>query len=287
MKVAIQGEAGSNSHLAAMQSLHLTETGRSSVLEVIPCSASAAVFEAVVRGYADLAVLPIENSLYGSIAEHDDLLMTHDVRIVGETALRILHNLVVMPDVRLEQVRRVLSHPVALAQCRAWLTAHPHIEAIPFYDTAGGVKHLMATADPETAGIAPALAAQVYGAQVLIPGIEDHPENFTRFYVFERSGAGPRSSSAPEAKADKASLAFRLKHRPGSLIEALEVFRDFGLNLTRIASRPVPGTPWEYVFFVDVRFEEQTRLTQAAEKLTQRCLFVQELGRYRAAIDVA
>ena len=286
MKVAIQGEAGSNSHLAAMQSLNMySSTG--SALEMIPCSSSADVFEAVIRGDADLAVLPIENSLYGSIAEHDDLLMTHEVRIVGETALRILHNLVVMPNVRLEQIRRVLSHPVALAQCRDWLKAHPAIDAIPFYDTAGGVKHLMATADAATAGIAPALAAEVYGAQVLVPNIEDHHENFTRFYVFSKCNGEPPGSSAQVARADKASLAFRLKHRPGSLVEALEVFREFNLNLTRIASRPVPGTPWEYVFFVDVRFEEETLLTQASEKLAQRCLFVRELGRYRTTTGVA
>ncbi len=268
LRVAIQGETGSNSHMAAVQVYGPAVT-------IAACGLSAEVFEKVAEGAVEAAVLPIENSLHGSVAEHYDFLLEHDVQIVGETLLRIQHHVIAMPGVRLDEVRRVRSHPVALSQCRAWLRAHPEIEVVPFYDTAGSVKALMAEGRRDTAGIAPEMAAGVYGAEVIVAGVEDHAENFTRFYVLRR--AAMTGLDLP----DKASLAFALEHRPGSLIEALESFA--GLNLTRIESRPVVGSPWEYVFFVDVRFGDGGELEEALGKLRGRCRMVKELGRYRGA----
>ncbi len=224
-----------------------------------------------------MAVLPIENSLHGSVAEHYDLLLGHEVSVVGETLLRIRHNVVAAPGVRMDEVRRVLSHPVALSQCRRWLRAHPEIEAVPFYDTAGSVKQVMEVGWRDTAGIAPALAAREYGAEVLVAGVEDHAENFTRFLVLTRG------VSAEVEGANKLSVAFSVEHRPGTLLEALEAFRGVGLNLTKIESRPVQGRPWEYVFFVDVRFEDEGRVGAALTGLRGTCQMVKELGRYRAA----
>ena len=172
LRVAIQGEAGSNSHMAAVQAF-------GSAIEVVPCRISADVFERLAGGAVDEAVLPIENSLHGSVTEHYDLLR-EGVWIAGETMLRIVHNVIVAPGVKLGDVRRVSSHPVALSQCRHWLRAHPEIEVLGAYDTAGSVKELMAANSRDAAGIAPKLAAQVYGAEVLVAGIEDHPENWTR-----------------------------------------------------------------------------------------------------------
>src|SRR5271156_2941460 len=156
--------------------------GDRSGLEIIACTVSAQVLAKVVDGEVDCAVLPIENSLHGSVAEHYDLLLELPIRIDGESLLRIRHNVIAMPGVKLSEVRRVMSHPVALSQCRRFLGAHPEFEVVPFYDTAGSVKHLMAAGLREAAGIAPELAAMVYGAEVLVASVEDHVENYTRFH---------------------------------------------------------------------------------------------------------
>jgi prephenate dehydratase len=274
MRIAIQGELGSNSHMAALEMLEGIELP----IEFVSCALSAEVFERLEDGLVDLAVLPIENSLHGSVFEHYDLLLEHGVKVVGETLLRIRHNVIAAPGVTLAEVERVTSHPVALSQCRRWLREHPQIEVVPGYDTAGSVKDLMASGARDVAGIAPELAARQYGAHVIVAGVEDHAENYTRFYKLVRA-----QDEKPEASADKMTLAFSVAHQPGTLIGALEVFRDAGLNLTRIESRPVHGRPWEYVFFVDVRFEDVATADEALERLRGLCEMLVELGRYRAA----
>jgi prephenate dehydratase len=281
VKIAIQGELGSNSHMAVLKVLS-GERGAAydGGAELLPCGLSAEVFERLQDGTAAIAVLPIENSLYGSVFEHYDLLLESGVTVVGETTLRIRHNVIAAPGVKLEDVRRVMSHPVALSQCRRWFREHPRIEAVPFYDTAGSVKEVMASGLRDCAGLAPELAAREYGGQVIAGGVEDHRDNYTRFYVL--TAARPASWAAG---ANKASVAFSLEHRPGSLIEALEVFRLAGLNLTKIESRPVPGRPWEYVFFTDLRFEDGPRLDEALDELRAKCQTVKELGRYKAAVS--
>ncbi|MDE3105603.1 MAG: prephenate dehydratase [Acidobacteriota bacterium] len=273
-RVAIQGELGSNSHMAARQML-------GEQVEIVPCAVSHEVLDAVVAGRVDGAVLPIENSLHGSVAEHYDLLLERPVAIMAESLLRIRHNLIAMPGVQLSQLRHVLSHPVALSQCRRFLREHPELQAMPFYDTAGSVKELMQKGLRDTAGIAPELAAQQYGGQVLLAGIEDHTENYTRFHLIQRRNADtPRASGVP---CNKLSLAFTLQHRPGTLVAALELLASAGVNLTKIESRPVQGSPWEYVFYVDVRYEREAMVDQALEALKQHCGIVKELGRYVAA----
>lgn len=266
--VAIQGELGSNSHMAALAMFP-------SPITIASCALSAEVVERLAGGDVDFAVLPIENSLHGSVAEHYDLLLEHDVRITAESMLRIRHNLIVAPGVLLGEVRRVASHPVALSQCRRWLRAHPHLEVVPCYDTAGSVKDLMAAGLRDTAGIAPELAASQYRATVLIRDIEDHAENYTRFLKLERATA-----TAASVLADKMSLAFSVEHRPGSLIAVLQHFQTAGMNLTRIESRPIPGRPWEYIFYVDVRFRDHSQADAALAHLGAQCLSVKELGRF-------
>ena len=174
--IAIQGERGSNSHMAALEML-------GPAIEIVPCTLSAEVLDAVLTARVDAAVLPIENSLHGSVAEHYDLLLEHPIRIDRESQLRIRHNLIAAPGVALADIRRIFSHPVALSQCRRYLASVTHAQAMPFYDTAGSVKHLMQENLRDTAGIAPAIAAEEYGAHVLVEGIEDNAENFTRFHL--------------------------------------------------------------------------------------------------------
>ncbi len=271
--IAIQGEPGCNSHLAAREMLG-PET------EILPCTLSPDVIAAVVEGRAQAAVLPIENSLHGSVAEHYDLLLHAPLRIDGEHQLRIEHNLIAAPGVRLEDVRHILSHPVALSQCRRFLAGFPHGRAQPFFDTAGSVRHLMEHHLTDTAGIAPRLAAAIYGAEVLQPNIEDHAENFTRFHLLRRADAPP----AKGLEANKLSVAFAIDHRPGTLVRALQALAAVGVDLTKIESRPVPGRPWEYVFFVELRFGGGVAGAEAAlTALTRTTAMTKELGRYAAA----
>lgn len=248
-------------------------------LQIVPCTLSAVVFERLLAGAVDAAVLPIENSLHGSVSEHYDLLLDLPVRIERESLLRIRHNLIAFPGVKFEEVRRVLSHPVALAQCRHFLNEHRNLEIVPFYDTAGSVKHVMETELRDAAGIAPLLAATQYGGEALREGIEDHAANITRFHLIVRSIDPPDS---PET-ANKMSLAFAIEHRPGTLVAALEWLHGAGVDLTKIESRPVPGSPWEYVFYVDVRFEGKERADAAIAALRAHCRMVKELGRYTTA----
>lgn len=250
-------------------------------LSIAPCNVSAEVMARVISRDVDAAVLPIENSLHGSVAEHYDLLLELDVRIERESLLRIRHNLIAAPGVSMADLRRVLSHPVALSQCRRFLASHPELEAMPFYDTAGSVKYLMEHELRDVAGIAPPLAASQYGAQVLLPAIEDHAQNFTRFHLVRRSD-DPYLLPAQEPE-NKMSLAFAIDHRPGTLVAALERLARAGVNLTKIESRPVPGSPWEYVFYVDVRFDSAPMAEAAVAALMEHCRMVKVLGRYRAA----
>jgi prephenate dehydratase len=256
----------------------LQADGGDSGIEIAACATSAEVFEQVASGAVDGAVLPIENSLHGSVAEHYDLLLAQPIRIARESLLRVRHNLIVRPGVSPADVKKVMSHPVALSQCRGWLAAHPWFEVVNFYDTAGSVKHLMAEELDDTAGIAPELAARQYGAEVLVAGIEDHAENYTRFHLLVREDRW-----VPATDANKASLAFSVEHKPGSLVRALEEFARAGVNLTKIESRPVPGMPWEYVFFVDLRFDSVGQIDGALGQLVQHCQMIRELGRYVAA----
>jgi len=270
MKIAIQGEYGSFSHEAAMK---LAPGG-----EVVPFSLSAEVFEAVAGGAVDAAVIPIENSLAGSVAEHFDLLLTHDVRVERETLLRIRHNLIGISGVAIAEIERVFSHPVALAQCRKFLAAHTGMKAVAFYDTAGSVKHIVQSDDKHAAGIASAAAAEYYGAQVLEANIEDNPENFTRFFLVRRS-----AEAVTDPRANKISLAFSVENRPGSLAAVLAELAAQGTNMTKLESRPVHGKPWEYIFFVDCQILSAEEGSRAVAALKPHCAMVKELGRYREA----
>lgn len=270
LRIAIQGEPGSFSHEAALKA--------AAAATIVPCAVSAEVFTAVMDGTVDAAVIPIENSLAGSVVEHYDLLLAHEVGVESEWLLRIRHNLIALPGGELGRIRQAYSHPVALAQCRRFFAQHPEIEAAPFYDTAGSVKQLMELRDPRVAGIASAQAAEHYGGTILLTGIEDNPENYTRFFLIRQ-----REQVQPEPRPDKVSLAFTVENRPGTLVEALQVFAGLGTNVTRLESRPVPGCPWEYVFYADYQLGDPKTADRVLESLGQQCSMVRELGRYRAA----
>lgn len=268
MKVAIQGEAGAFSHEAARRLV----PGCS----IVPCARSAEVFDRLKRGSVPVAVIPIENSLAGSVAEHFDLLLTHNFFIQREFRLRIVHNLIAPPGVKLSQVRRAFSHPVALDQCRDFFRRHPHIEPVPFYDTAGSVKHVMHEGLRDAAGIASRQAAGVYKGRILMAGIEDDKQNFTRFFLI-------RKGRRILAGANKTSLAFSVKNIPGALFKALSVFALRDISLSKIESRPLRGHPWEYVFYVDFLRGEDAAAKNALRHLGEVADLVKVLGVYPAA----
>src|SRR5271157_3563806 len=269
MKIAIQGELGSFSHEAAEAMLPQAS--------VVPCTRSLEVFDRVKRGTVNGAVIPIENSLAGSVAEHFDLLLTRDVHIVREFRLRIVHNLIALPGTKLRDVRRVFSHPVALDQCRDLFAENPRFEPVPFYDTAGSVKHVVAERLADAAGIASRRAAAVYGGKILRAGIEDDKKNFTRFFLIHRGK--PRAAR----NADKTSLAFSVKNIPGALFKALSVFALRDISLSKIESRPMRGRPWEYVFFVDILQGDKEAARNALRHLAEIAEFVKVLGIYPEA----
>jgi prephenate dehydratase len=277
MKIAIQGEAGSFSHEAALKLV--------ADAEIVPCSLSVEVFAALDSGLADAAVIPIENSLAGSVLEHFDLLLTHDVKVAHETLLRIRHNLIAVAGVTIDAIDRVYSHPVALAQCRRFLAAHSKMKAIAFYDTAGSVKQLVEAAAEESkhaAAIASEAAARYYGASILQAGIEDNPENYTRFFLV-RPVRGASADAEAEPGSNKISIAFSVENRPGSLVAALTALSAQGTNLTKIESRPVQGKPWEYIFYVDCQIGSSDEGARVLDALRAHCGMVKELGRYREA----
>jgi prephenate dehydratase len=270
MKIAIQGEPGSFSHEAALK--------LAPGAEIVPCPLSAEVFFSLTSGAVDAAAIPIENSLAGSVLEHFDLLLTHDVQVERETLLRIRHNLIAIAGAKTEEIHRVFSHPVALAQCRRFLARHPRMESFAYYDTAGSVKQLVELRDRHAGAIASQAAARYYGAAILEADIEDNPENYTRFFLVRR-----RIDAKADPAPNKMSAAFSLENKPGSLVGALSALSAIGTNLTKIESRPVHGKPWEYVFYVDCQIRSTEEGSQALEALRAHCGMVKELGRYREA----
>lgn len=275
MKIAIQGELGSFSHEAAEAMLPRAK--------VVPCARSLEVFDRVARGSVDGAVIPIENSLAGSVAEHFDLLLGREVYILREFRLRIVHNLIAPSGTKLGDVRRVFSHPVALDQCRDLFAKNRGLEPVPFYDTAGSVKHVINEKLQDAAGIASRRAAAVYGGKILKAGIEDDKKNFTRFF-FIRRGKPAAAKKGSNHKANKTSLAFSVKNTPGALFKALSVFALRDISLSKIESRPMRGRPWEYVFFVDLLSGDTEGSRNALRHLGEVAELVKVLGIYPSGV---
>ncbi len=286
IKVAIQGELGSFSHEAAERMLP--------GCPVVPCARSVEVFDRVARDAAGAAVIPIENSLAGTVAEHADLLVARDVFIQAEFMLRIVHNLIAAPGTKLNAVRRVFSHPVALDQCRDFFRKHPQIEAVPFYDTAGSVKHVIANHLSDSAAIAGRRAVREYSGKILQAGIEDDKRNFTRFFLIRKLPGARlkgKQQGLPAAAyqrliprgANKTSIAFKVANVPGALFKSLSVFALRDISLSKIESRPMRGRPWEYVFYVDFLRGDDEAARNALRHLLEVAEFVRVLGIYPAA----
>ena len=266
LRVAIQGERGAFSHQAALGVL-------GDGIEVVPEATFDDLFASVGEARADRALVPIENSLHGSIHENYDRLLHSPLHIVGETQLRIRQCLIGRPGASVDVLRRVSSHAVALAQCRRFFLEHPWTEAVTAYDTAGAVRDLIKAGRPTDAAIASALAAELYGAEVLLEGIEDDPQNYTRFLVLAQE-------PGPAEKASKTSIVFVLENRPGSLHEALGAFATRGVDLCKLESRPLRGHPWEYSFYLDALGDPRGPAGEAIEELRACSREFRILGQY-------
>ena len=273
MRVAFQGEAGAFSEAAAVQLL-----GQD--IQTVPRATFDATFQAIAEGQADALLVPVENTLAGSVVRVYDLLLGSPLEMCGETILPIEHHLIVRPGARFEEIRAVASHPMALAQCERFFLEHPGIKRVPSEDTAGSVREMMERGDKTAAAIAGRLAATHYGAEILRESIQDNAENFTRFVLLLPPEDARRYRPVD---ARKVSLAMRLAHRPGALLASLEPFAKNKVNLLKIESRPIHGRPWEYQFFVDVEAENTAQLEQALAEVRAATSELRVLGSYQAA----
>jgi prephenate dehydratase len=270
LTVAFQGERGAFSESAARRLLGSEVTLR-------PCETFDDMFDAVKTAQADCCVAPIENSLAGSIHRNYDLMIESGLTIFGETNVKIVHNVIAAPTVTLAKVRRIYSHPVALAQCLRFFRANPEIEAIPTHDTAGAVREVLDRQQPDEAAIASARAAEIYGGTILASSVEDHQQNFTRFLLLAASDVQP----IEPARRWKTSMMLRLPDKPGALFRALGAFALLDIDLSKIESRPIEGRPWEYAFYIDViGRRNEAPLDRAISNLEQMADELHVLGSY-------
>jgi prephenate dehydratase len=271
-RAGFQGALGAFSQEAVAQLL-------GTKAEAVPYSRFEDVFRALRTGRIDTAVIPIENTLAGSVHENYDHLLNFDVRIAGETNVRIVHNLIVPPGVRFKDIRKVYSHPVALNQCLGFFAEHRKIERTPYYDTAGSVQMVMEQKLRDAGAIASAVAAKMYGGEILRRSIEDDRRNFTRFFLLYPAKHVPR-----QRKSDgpwKTSLVFATRNIPGALFRSLSAFALRDLNLLKIESRPLRGKPWEYLFYLDfLGREDEPRVQNALRHLAELADFLRVLGSY-------
>ena len=269
-EVAFQGERGAYSEAA----MHRFFGGTAGVPE--PCETFHDVFKAVLNKHVKYGVVPLENSLAGSVHEnYDHFMQFPDIKIVGEVQIRIEHALIVKPGSKIEQIERVYSHPQGLAQCSRFLQQFPSWERVPFYDTAGSVQYLAESQHTGLAAIAGAAAAEVYGMEVIKQGIENNPLNFTRFAVIART------EEPDPADQNKASMVFSTPDKPGALLRCMNILAETGLNLKKIESRPIFGKPWQYRFYVDVDIAvDGAQLAVALRELPREAEDVRLIGCY-------
>ncbi len=269
VKVAFQGERGAYSESAVY-------TFFGDAAEVKPCRDLTEVFESVDEQEVPVGVVPVENSLEGSVNQTYDLFLKHNLKVSGEIIIRISHCLIANPSTSLDTVKTVYSHPQALAQCRSFLERLGS-DLIPTYDTAGSVKMLKEKGLKDAAAIASEKAAEIYGMKILAREIEDPPTNYTRFFVISKN-------DAPRTGRDKTSIIFAATHTPGALYHALGEFAKRDINLTKIESRPTRQKPWEYNFYLDFEGHRTEENCAAALKaLEKSALFIKILGSYPRA----
>ena len=266
MKIAYQGEPGAFSEAAARRV--------DPDAQLTPCRSFDEVFDSVEAGDTAYGVLPIENSIGGSIHRNYDLLVERTLPIVGEVELPVVHHLLALPGATLDGLRRVYSHPQGLAQCERFLRTLTKVEIIATYDTAGSAKMVADAGLLDAGAIASARAGDVFGLVSLAASVQDFDDNITRFLVVGKT-------PLPDRAADKTSIVFSLPNEPGSLFKALSVFSLRGISLTKLESRPIPGRPWEYLFYVDLAAaRDEIQCGRALAHLAEFAPMLRTLGTY-------
>lgn len=272
-RIAIQGDIGSFHDIAAHQYFGNQQ------IQLICCSTFEQVFENIRRDPTAIGMLAIENTIAGSLLHNYELLRDSETTIVGEHKLRITHSLCCLPDDDWNTINEVHSHPVALMQCRGFLANHPDMKAVEAHDTAGAAKYIAQHQCRGWAAICNTAAAKIYGMKVLQEGIEDNKHNFTRFLV--TSHVNKADFLRPINRVNKASLVFALPHEEGSLSQVLSILSFYKMNLTKIQSLPIIGHEWEYMFYVDVTFDNLTRYRQSIDAIMPLTRELKVLGEYQ------
>lgn len=272
-RIAIQGDIGSFHDIAAHQYFGNQQ------IQLICCSTFEQVFENIRRDPTSIGMLAIENTIAGSLLHNYELLRDSETTIVGEHKLRITHSLCCLPDDDWSTINEVHSHPVALMQCRGFLANHPDMKAVEAHDTAGAAKYIAQHQCRGWAAICNTAAAKIYGMKVLQEGIEDNKHNFTRFLV--TSHVNKADFLRPIDRVNKASLVFALPHEEGSLSQVLSILSFYKMNLTKIQSLPIIGHEWEYMFYVDVTFDNLTRYRQSIDAIMPLTRELKVLGEYQ------
>ena len=272
-RIAIQGDIGSFHDIAAHQYFGNQQ------IQLICCSTFEQVFENIRRDPTAIGMLAIENTIAGSLLHNYELLRDSETTIVGEHKLRITHRLCCLPDDDWSTINEVHSHPVALMQCRVFLANHPDMKAVEAHDTAGAAKYIAQHQCRGWAAICNTAAAKIYGMKVLQEGIEDNKHNFTRFLV--TSHVNKADFLRPIDRVNKASLVFALPHEEGSLSQVLSILSFYKMNLTKIQSLPIIGHEWEYMFYVDVTFDNLTRYRQSIDAIMPLTRELKVLGEYQ------
>ena len=272
-RIAIQGDIGSFHDIAAHQYFGNQQ------IQLICCSTFEQVFENIRRDPTAIGMLAIENTIAGSLLHNYELLRDSETTIVGEHKLRITHSLCCLSDDDWNTINEVHSHPVALMQCRGFLANHPDMKAVEAHDTAGAAKYIAQHQCRGWAAICNTAAAKIYGMKVLQEGIEDNKHNFTRFLV--TSHVNKADFLRPIDRVNKASLVFALPHEEGSLSQVLSILSFYKMNLTKIQSLPIIGHEWEYMFYVDVTFDNLTRYRQSIDAIMPLTRELKVLGEYQ------
>ena len=264
---AFIGEYGAYSHKASISYF-------GDDITPVPMRNFRDIFQSVRTGKCQYGVIPLENSLSGSIHENYDLLQEYDLKIIGEITLRIEHTLIARENVPKNKITKILAPPPAFSQCRNYLDQYPKIRLVPVKATSSAVRQVKESGDPAAAAIGSAMAARIFGMKIIDKSIEDNPRNYTRFAVIA-------ADTCDHTRINKTSIIFSTGHQPGALFEVLKIFSHYNINLAKLESRPIHGKPWEYMFYADLEADlEASEFSGILDKLKEKTENLRVLGRY-------
>ncbi len=273
-RVAIQGYSGCFHEQAARKFYGKIGVGP----EIVECATFDDLYQSMAEGRADAAVMAIENTVSGGLLPNFELLRKFRIKIKGEIFLRIEQNLMALPGQTIDDIKEVRSHYMAINQTRPFFSRYPHIRLVESEDTAKSAGDIAREGLKGVGAVASSLAADLYGLEIIAPGIETYKQNFTRFLILDNA------LKVPQEAVNKVSICFTLPHTSGSLAHVLTILSFYGMNLTRIQSLPIPGREWQYFFYVDIKFDSYMKYLQSISAVRPLMEDFDTLGEYVAAI---